>query len=603
MCVCVFVHRGVGGRTEEGTSRCVTAVFQPPSTLSSLLGGLLPLGMLSVDDPIWSALTTADTVCGLDELDALTDGTDSSSYSGVLDTGSSTILATPLGAEEIMSIGVADVIRGLDEVTNASRLALEASATAARCWIRVLWLVLQPLGHLAVLSWPWVRAALICAARRAAAQPPKAIALELLALAVLIALCRFLRFVRRRCYVSRVRAACARQYARLNAGVRRRLQLVAMALPHLCFAFACVLCSRALTRFGLREQALALVHEVEPWLSTVVPALRTLRTLTGPAHDHQRLWLLQYWVVWASVRLCIDLLKTIPLVPTLMYSLLALVGSRVSMLEELPFCGYLWLQLPSRRGLDLAYGFVAPQLRRLTRLTGPNLPAMPTRVRAAFQMAAAALGGFQAFDALSCAANEVGLLLVGIFFVLTPTPVASVGLTLLSLGAPLIRSVSSLAELLPAAGADGGARASGQVSRRNDATMQQGTLKVAAPTVGIKDAQVLATHLWYWLKYLMLCFALHSFHPFLRWVPFMTHVQILVVLWFQLPIVQAATHLLTSLLWPLLQARLRARAPAAGEADQGKQAMHHLRAPTLDFSCIHSCLHTIIISATTCVRR
>ena len=60
------------------------------------------------------------------------------------------------------------------------------------------------------------------------------------------------------------------------------------------------------------------------------------------------------------------------------------------------------------------------------------------------------------------------------------------------------------------------------------------------------------------------------FEPALAWVPFVTHLQLLAVLWLQLPVVRAVTRLLSHLVPPLFRAwRNRAAAAAASDADPG----------------------------------
>ena len=73
-----------------------------------------------------------------------------------------------------------------EELTAATRMALEASVLAARSWGRVLWLVAQPLGRLGVIAWPTVRRTLVFVAERAAAQSWDMIALETVVVVLII---------------------------------------------------------------------------------------------------------------------------------------------------------------------------------------------------------------------------------------------------------------------------------------------------------------------------------------------------------------------------------------------------------------------------------
>lgn len=57
----------------------------------------------------------------------------------------------------------------------------------------------------------------------------------------------------------------------------------------------------------------------------------------------------------------------------------------------------------------------------------------------------------------------------------------------------------------------------------------------------------ITTELRYWLGYTCLIFALRVFSPVLEWMPLMTHIKLLLVLWIQLPAFRGATRLLTSM--------------------------------------------------------
>ena len=60
-------------------------------------------------------------------------------------------------------------------------------------------------------------------------------------------------------------------------------------------------------------------------------------------------------------------------------------------------------------------------------------------------MLMATLIGFESRTALSEAVRESGVLLGGSIFLLTPTPIASVGLLLHALGGPTLRTIEALA--------------------------------------------------------------------------------------------------------------------------------------------------------------
>ena len=69
----------------------------------------------------------------------------------------------------------------------------------------------------------------------------------------------------------------------------------------------------------------------------------------------------------------------------------------------------------------------------------------------------------------------------------------------------------------------------------------------------------------------MLCGALRLLQPALRWVPFVTHMQLLAVLWLQLPIFRSATRVLALLVRTMRALRPRAR-PAAADEQQPTSA-------------------------------
>ena len=395
-------------------------------------------------------------------------------------------------SDDVLAVGVAPF---LAELTTASRLAVEASVLAFGAWGRVVWLVLQPISRLAVAAWPSVRSGLATLAASAAAQPRKAIAIEVLALLALIALVRIIRFVRRRQYVSRARAALRRRRDRFVAGVARRSRVLAAALPHIGYLLACVACSRVAERLGLRSRWLALLLAVEPALATGLPAARTLLATSGSAAEQQHC--LQYWVVWACAHLSTGLLLAVPLSSRMFNAALPLLD-RFPMLRELPFFFWLWLQLPGGPGLRLAYSTLAPELQRRSNAASALIPSPPARLTGALHMLMATLIGFESRTALSEAVRESGVLLGGSIFLLTPTPIASVGLLLHALGGPTLRTIEALAAAEPSAAA------------------------------GVAQLR-------YWLSYAMLCGALRLVEPALRWVPFVTHLQLFAVLWLQLP--------------------------------------------------------------------
>ena len=106
-----------------------------------------------------------------------------------------------------------------------------------------------------------------------------------------------------------------------------------------------------------------------------------------------------------------------------------------------------------------------------------------------------------------------------------PTPIAAIGLVLLALGGPMLRSI--------------------------DAVEPREGVTAAGPA-----------QLRYWASYAAFCGALSVLEPALRWVPFMTHWKLLAVLWLQLPFFRTATRLLSHAVPPMLRQVARAPAPA-----------------------------------------
>jgi len=292
-----------------------------------------------------------------------------------------------------------------------------------------------------------VRDGVVAVAQRAAAQPRMALAIEAAVLLCALALWRLTAFVRRRRYVSRMRTAVARRLECIDAYVRCRSRRLAAALPHLCYVLMCVACTRLFSRLGMHASALAAITATEPWLSTALPALRCLLLLG--ASPVQQLPCLQYWVVWASVELIKDMLHAVPFAPRMGRAVLTLADRwwPMGMLYEIPFCAYLWLQLPGRRGLVVAYRLVAPQLQRRAARFGDLLPSVPERTTGILRMALAAAIGMDRSSALIDAVCEGRLLLVGMVFLLMPSQIAAFGLPLLALGGPILRSINAIGSI------------------------------------------------------------------------------------------------------------------------------------------------------------
>lgn len=449
----------------------------------------------------------------------------------------------------------ATALTEMQAIVSATRTALEASWVALAAWTNVLHLTVQPLVRLAVIAWPSVRDSAIAGARLAAAQPRTVIAIEAAVIVAVLLLWRVIVFVRRRRYIYRARSAVTLRCERLEAYIRHRSRLLASALPHLSFILVCACCARLMSWIGLHAQVLAFLAYWETSLATGLPMFRTLWLLkASPAVQRP---CLQYWVVWASVELCKGLLHAVPFVPRLGRAALPLLERwwPLTILYEIPFCAYLWLQMPGRRGLHLAYEIVAWHVQRRAARMGEWVPSVPEPAKGGLQMVLAAFIGIKLSADLFAAVHEGRVLLVGIFFLLMPTQIAAFGLPLLALGGPMLRSI----EVIASAPANSGESAA--VSARPNGDMEP-------------SSQAAATQqLHYWLYYALMWFAVRQLEPVLVWIPFMTHLQLLFVLWLQCNILQWAVRALTLVLAVVRGSRRRGdRASVEGDdADKGKR--------------------------------
>ena len=472
----------------------------------------------------------------------LSDPTNPSCSSAAAAYAESSTLASAPPLDAGLSYSSSEDARQLEDLFSASRTAVEASLLAFGAWGRVLLILSKSGSQLAVAAWPSVKRFSIKAAKKFARQKKEAIAVELVALVVFILLWRLVRLFRRRRYISRARAAVRRRLDSFHAGVERRSRALASALPHVGYAAACVVCSRLAERLGLRARLLELMVAALPSLSTGLPAVRTLLGLSSSHPEQQQC--LRYWVVWAAAGMCAGLLQAVPFASRIGSACLPLFG-RLPILHELPFYFYLWLQLPGRRGLALAFSTIAPEVQRRARVGGALLPALPERVTGALQLVLATALGLERRAAFAEAVHEAGVLAGGLFFLIMPTPIAAVGLLLLALGGPMLRSIEALSEGAGAEGAGGGGGATAAVAASS-----------GAPSP-------FSAQLRYWLSYAVLCGALRVLQPALRWVPFVTHWQLLAVLWLQLPIFRGATRLLAQLVPPMLRLRAGVRRDAS----------------------------------------
>lgn len=475
---------------------------------------------------------------------------------------------------------------------SSTRIALEASLLALSAWGKVLWHLSQAASRGAVVAYPTVRRLSIKAAQAFAAQPKQAIAAECGVLLVLILIWRLVRLFRRRQYVSRFRTAARRRVDLFHASVQRRSRALAAALPHVGYACACVAFSRIAERLGLRSRLLEAMLTALPLLSTGLPAARTLLALSGSTSDQQMC--LRYWVVWAGVSLTVGLFHATPLVPRLLGRFVPAMLERYPLLRELPCYGYVWLQLPGRRGLRVAYRLLAPALKRRATIARGLVPAPPARIMQTLEFLLATALGLERRAALSEAVHEAGVLVGGCVTLLlgvSSSTIAEVGLLLLALGGPMLRSIDAVDDAARSAeggggegegeggssGGRGGARRSTSPARRRPSGRES---EGGSSDEGDATGGATPTQLRYWLSYAMLCGLLRLLQPTLRWVPFVTHWKVLAVLWLQLPIIRAATRLAAPALRVLVPPMLKfghSRIVAAPERAPRANALYSAR--------------------------
>jgi hypothetical protein len=454
-----------------------------------------------------------------------------------------------------ISTAMVDALAAGEELKAASFLAVEASWLALHSWGHVLKLLSRPLQRAACMAWPTIRAGLATFLHRAGAQPWHAIVAELLGLFALLAIWRLFVVLRRRRYVARLRAAFSRRYACLSTGVRNRVQMLRLALPHLAFAGVCTTIAYLFQRLGLRSQYLLCIDAVETWVSTGMPAVRTLLALSTAATSKQRIASLQYWVIWASAHLATGLLLSIPVLPRVLRSGFPLIIPPRWSFHELTFYACIWLQLPSNQGLHAAYALAAPMIQSRASKYGALMPSVPVNVKSTLQLVLSTTIGCERSNAIAEALFEGGILLTGTVFLFTPTPIASVGLLILALGSPLLRTIDVVGAATTACKAT--------------ATEEAAAVASVAAVVQLR----------YWLFYMLMRGAIHLCQPVFQWLPFVTHGQLLFVLWLQLPILRSTTRLLSWVLpsWRLFSARSRTERVSHGPKGKHSPFLSQMR--------------------------
>ncbi|KAL1510417.1 hypothetical protein AB1Y20_006725 [Prymnesium parvum] len=400
--------------------------------------------------------------------------------------------------------------------------AVDVQATtwaAMLSWYTLLRLLSQPLVRLTMIAAPHVREALLALAVRLAAQSPAMIAAEACILAAALAAWRLVALILRRGYLDRARrrlhrtrAALRTRFRTASQGVGTACSLAGQIFPHACFWLSCVLLLRLAHARGGAERLSDLIGSTAPFVSTGLPVVRTVWSLG--AHAAVQRDQLRYWVLWAGLKLLHEGLLCIPFVGWL------LTLYPLPYVHELLFASYIWLQLPSHSGLHLTYHIVASNLRK--RMWHLRLPQLPKGTLYMLRFSLPHLLPPARRAQLAQLASESGMMILGAALLLTPTPIAAIGVLVVSIVVPMQRAINAI-----------------------DASEQQGSAGEEREGGLEHDARV-TSELKYWLSYYALHLALHIFAPILDWVPFMTHIKLLLLLWVQLPFFRGATRLLAS---------------------------------------------------------
>ena len=407
------------------------------------------------------------------------------------------------------------------ELQQALGIALVEAREATAAWLRLARLAFFPMScgvqKLAHAMRPYARRAAIAFA----AQPRDVLIVEFSLILSVLLIWRVRILLRRKRYFTRLRLWVSARiteplnayYLRVKDGVRRRSRFVARALPHLGFAIASLALLRLLRALRLESVLLPIWPSVSWLLFTPVPWIRTLLSLRADGLDErfaQRGWL-RFWVLWATCKLTSSVVSSIPFATRLMPTISLESAVAAPMLA----CVAIWIQLP-HDGLELAYKVVGPALAfRMLRLNEalPSLPAgVVDKVALIFRLVLPST----IHTGIMHAAQEGYLLLAVAACMLTPYPLTAFALLYWSLGHPVIKSIEVL-------------------------EMPTGSLEMAAEAAYSSQVQ-----LRYWLVHCVIAAILDQL-PWLRWIPFSTHAQMVLAVWLQLPYFRAATLFLLHL--------------------------------------------------------
>lgn len=384
-------------------------------------------------------------------------------------------------------------------------------------------------------------------ARRAAVafvtQPRELLLLEAALLGSLLFVWRLRVLIRRQRYLQRLRdwassrlyRPAATRYARFAEGVRQRSRIIARALPHAAYALLCLLVLRASRALGLEPVLRPLWPHVAALLLTPLPWARTLLTLRSDGsvdRVSQRGWL-SFWVLWATCRLASGLTAAMPFVSRLLPAF-ALDWTESPALAPAVACVALWAQLP-HDGLSLACGVVGPPLSARAQRLSEALPSLPAGLSDKAAVVLQLLMTAPYYATLAQVMQEGWLLTAAAACLLTPYPFTGVVLLYWSLVYPTLRSIDAL------------------------------EIRGASAEAKAEAAYACQVQLRYWLLHCAASALLQQL-PWLLWLPFATHAQIVLAVWLQLPYFRAATLLFLQLtpVGRLLLRYTAGDAPAAG---------------------------------------
>jgi len=416
------------------------------------------------------------------------------------------------------------------ELRQALGVALVQAREATVAWMRLGKLAFFPMScgaqKLAHALTPYARRA----GAAFAAQRREVLLMELGLFLLLLLAWRVRVLLRRRRYFTRLRAwssarigqPVGRRYTSFKEGVRRRSRIVARAIPHFGFALVCLLLLRAFGALGLDSVLLPAWAPLSWLLLTPVPWIRTLLSLRSDGTGErslQRDWL-RYWVLWATFRLAAGAIAAIPFASRF----LPTIALDSPAMAPMVACVAAWVHLP-HDGLELGYGLVGPPLAVRAQRLADALPAFPAGILDKLALVLRFVAPSGVYAALMQGAQEGYILFGAAACLLTPYPLTGFALMYWSLCYPILVSIEAL------------------------------EMATASPDAVQEAAYATQVQLRYWLLHCALAAALQQL-PWLLWLPFSTHAQMMLAVWLQLPYFRAASLVMLQLM-PVGRALLR----------------------------------------------